>query len=94
FIFFGLIIKAICMLINKVFELPLLKQVNKALGLLLGMVCGIFCVIVLSVCLQIGSKVVYNDEYKSFVDNSYIVQFIVSNEQTVKEVASQQKSEG
>lgn len=96
FMVFRMLMTAVCWLINKFFELPLLKQVNKLLGILLGTFSGLVCVVILSMCLQVSANVVYNDKYVDAVNKSAIVKAVSSCESiiaNVEIVAVQQNSE-
>lgn len=80
FILLYLALKWLSGLINRIFKLPVLKQANKLLGAVLGACCSIVIIAVISVSLQISSHVVYNANYVSAIDNSRIVQLVLSNE--------------
>lgn len=67
-------------LIDKIFKIPVLKQANQILGGLLGAICGGIIVVILCFVLQISSHVVYNAEYVNAVENSKIVQLVLSDE--------------
>ncbi len=67
-------------LINKIFKIPVLKQANKLLGGLLGAFCAGIVVIIMCFALQISSHVVYNAKYVNAVENSVIVQTVLSDE--------------
>lgn len=67
-------------LVNKFFKIPVLKQANKLLGGLLGALCGGIVVVVLCFALQISSHVVYNAKFVNAVENSVIVQAVLSDE--------------
>ncbi len=71
-------------IINKFFKLPVLKQANKLLGGLLGALCGAIVVIILSFTLQIASHVVYKAEFVNAVENSVIVQTVLSDEKVLE----------
>ncbi len=71
-------------LVNKIFKVPVLKQANKLLGGLLGVLCGGIVVIVLCFVLQISSNVVYNAKYVNAVENSVIVQAVLSDEKVAE----------
>ena len=76
----SVVLNALVMLVNKFFRIPVLKQANQLLGGLLGALCGAIIVIVLSFTLQISSHVVFSDDYKGAIENSKIVQFVLSDE--------------
>lgn len=80
FVVLSVILNALVVLVNKFFRIPVLKQANQLLGGLLGALCGAIIVIVLSFTLQISSHVVFNDDYKAAIENSKIVQFVLSDE--------------
>jgi uncharacterized membrane protein required for colicin V production len=86
FIILSILLKWIISLINKVFKLPVLKQANKILGGVLGACCGAIAIIVLCVCLQISSHVVYNSKYVNAVDSSKIVQIVLSDEKIASNI--------
>lgn len=67
-------------LVNKFFKIPVLKQANKLLGGLLGALCGGIVVIILCFVLQVSSHVVYNAQFVNAVENSVIVQTVLSDE--------------
>ena len=71
-------------LINKFFKIPVLKQANQILGGLLGAICGGIIVVILCFVLQISSHVVYNAEYVNAVENSKIVQLVLSDEKVAE----------
>lgn len=71
-------------LVNKFFKLPVLKQANKLLGGLLGALCGGIIVIILCFALQIASHVVYKAEFVNAVENSMIVQTVLSDEKVLE----------
>lgn len=79
FAFFYVVLKWLVSLINKIFKVPVLKQANKLLGGLLGAVCGLMIVGVISVALQISAHVVYKSDFSRLVENSQIVQFVLSD---------------
>lgn len=96
FAVFRMLMSAVCWLICRFFELPVLKQVNKLLGVVLGMLSGLVCVAILSMCLQVGANVVYNDNYVDAVNKSVIVKAVSSCESVIANVeivAVQQNSE-
>ena len=86
FIVVSCLIKWIISLVDKFFKLPVLKQANKLLGGILGAGCGIIVVIVLCVCLQVSSHVVYNSKYINAVDSSKIVQTVLSDEKITESI--------
>lgn len=75
-------------LINKFFKIPVLKQANQILGGLLGAICGGIIVVILCFVLQISSHVVYNAEYVNAVENSKIVQLVLSDEKVAEGINS------
>lgn len=88
FAVFGIVLRLVIRLINRIFKLPLLKQINKLLGLVTGLLCGTLITVVLCVCLQIGSNVIYSEQFKTAVDNSRIVQLVISNETVFENMAN------
>lgn len=80
FLVFGFLLDRLADIINGAFKLPVLKQANRLLGGVLGAVCGAIAVIILCVALQISSHVVYNSKYINTVENSVIVQTVLSDE--------------
>ncbi|MDD6276303.1 MAG: CvpA family protein [Clostridia bacterium] len=80
FVLLYFVLKWLANVINRVFKLPVLKQANKLLGAILGACCAMVIVSVISVALQVSSHVVYNANYVSAIDNSNIVQLVLSNE--------------
>ncbi len=71
-------------IVNKFFKIPVLKQANKLLGGLLGALCGLMVVIVLCYALQIASHVVYKADFVNAVENSMIVQTVLSDEKVIE----------
>ncbi|MBQ7549561.1 MAG: CvpA family protein [Clostridia bacterium] len=80
FIVFWIVLRLIILLIDKLFKLPVLKQANKILGGVFGALCGAMVVMLLCVCLRASSHIVYSPRYKNAIDNSRVVQFVISNE--------------
>lgn len=80
FLLISIVLKWITSVINKLFKIPVLKQANKVLGGIFGAVNGLIVVIILSVCLQISSHMVYNARYLNAVRNSVIVQTVLPDE--------------
>lgn len=86
FLFFSFVLHLLALIIDKIFKLPVLKQANKLLGGVLGAVCGAIAVLVLCVALQISSHVVYNTKYINLVENSVIVQTVLSDEKVLSHI--------
>lgn len=86
FLLFSFILNFVASLIEKIFKLPVLKQANKLLGGVLGAVCGAIAVVVLCIALQVSSHVVYNAKYVSLVENSVIVQTVLSDEKVLSNI--------
>lgn len=84
FVVLSVLLNWVVALINKFFKLPVLKQANKLLGGLLGALCGGIIVIILCFTLQIASHVVYKAEFVNAVENSMIVQTVLSDEKVVE----------
>lgn len=80
FVVLSALLNFLVSLINKFFKIPVLKQANQLLGALIGAVCGGIIVVILCFILQISSHVVYNAEYVNAVENSKIVQLVLSDE--------------
>lgn len=78
FLLLIVVLRWVTTLINKLFKIPVLKQANKILGGVFGAVNGLIVVIILSVCLQISSHMVYNANYLNAVRSSVIVQTVIS----------------
>ena len=74
-----ILLKWIIAVIDKIFKLPVLKQVNVLLGIAVGMICAAAAVIIICMLLRISSDVVYNSEYVSAIEHSRIVKFIADN---------------
>ncbi len=72
FILLNIVFGVIIFAIDKIFELPVLKTVNKALGFLLGAVCGL---IVIAVSIALIRFVYMFDfpEFRKAVDSSVII---------------------
>lgn len=86
FLLFGFLLNRLADLINKVFKLPVLKQANRILGGVLGALCGAIVVFVLCLALQVSSHVVYNSKYVNSVENSVIVQTVLSDEKVTSNI--------
>ncbi len=84
FVVLSFLLNFLVSLINKVFKIPVLKQANQLLGALLGAVCGGIIVVILCFALQISSHVVYNAEYVNAVENSKIVQLVLSDDKVAE----------
>lgn len=80
FLVFYYIANLIVDLIGKVLKVPVLKQANKLLGGLLGAVSAGFIIVILCIALQISTHVLYNSKYSDLVENSVIVQTVLSDE--------------
>jgi uncharacterized membrane protein required for colicin V production len=80
FVVLSVLLTVAVSLINKIFKIPVLKQANQILGGLIGAICGGIIVVILCFVLQISSHVVYNAEYVNAVENSKIVQLVLSDE--------------
>ena len=87
-------LNALVVLVNKFFKIPVLKQANKLLGGLLGALCGGIIVIVLCFAFQITSHVMYKTDFAQAVENSKIVQFVLSDEKVNEGIASFKIMEG
>jgi len=87
-------LNALVVLVNKFFKIPVLKQANKLLGGLLGALCGGIIVIVLCFAFQITSHVMYKTDFAQAVENSKIVQFVLSDEKVNEGIASFKITEG
>ena len=86
FVVLYFVFSKIAKLINNLFKIPVLKQANKVIGGVMGALSGIIVVIVLSFVLQISSHVVYNSKYVSMVENSRIVQTVLSDEKVLSNI--------
>ena len=86
FLLFSFVLNVLASLIDKIFKLPVLKQANRLLGGLLGAICGAIAVIVLCIALQVSSHVAYNSKYVSLVENSVIVQTVLSDEKILSNI--------
>lgn len=84
FVVVSVLLNFLVSLINKFFKIPVLKQANQILGGLLGAICGGIIVVILCFVLQISSHVVYNAEYVNAVENSKIVQLVLSGEKVAE----------
>lgn len=84
FVVLSFLLNFLVSLINRVFKIPVLKQANQLLGALLGAVCGGIIVVILCFVLQISSHVVYNAEYVNAVENSKIVQLVLSDDKVAE----------
>lgn len=84
FVVLSALLNFLVSLINKVFKIPVLKQANQLLGALIGAVCGGIIVVILCFALQISSHVVYNAEYVNAVENSKIVQLVLSDDKVAE----------
>lgn len=84
FVVLSALLNFVVHLIDKFFKIPVLKQANQILGGLLGAVCGGIIVVILCFVLQISSHVVYNAEYVNTVENSKIVQLVLSDEKVAE----------
>jgi uncharacterized membrane protein required for colicin V production len=84
FVILSALLNFLVSLINKVFKIPVLKQANQILGGLIGAICGGIIVVILCFVLQISSNVVYNAEYVEAVENSKIVQLVLSDEKVAE----------
>lgn len=84
FVIVSALLNFVVTLINKVFKIPVLKQANQILGGVIGAICGGIIVIILCFALQISSHVVYNAEYVNAVENSKIVQLVLSDEKVAE----------
>ena len=84
FVVLSFLLNFLVSLINKVFKIPVLKQANQLLGALIGAVCGGIIVVILCFVLQISSHVVYNAEYVNAVENSKIVQLVLSDDKVAE----------
>lgn len=89
FLILSVVLNWIAALIDKVFKLPVLKQANKLLGGIFGAVNGAIIVLVLCIALQISSHVVYNSKYIGMVENSVIVQTVLSDEKIAGHIEAQ-----
>ncbi len=74
------LLKWLIHIIDKFFKIPVLKQVNGVLGLIVGMICGLFAIIIICMLLQLSVNVVYNSDYVVAIESSRIVSFVVNNE--------------
>lgn len=84
FVVVSFLLNFLVSLINKFFKIPVLKQANQIFGGLLGAICGGIIVVILCFVLQISSHVVYNAEYVNAVENSKIVQLVLSDEKVAE----------
>ena len=75
-------------LINKIFKIPVLKQANRILGGLLGALVGGIIVVILCFALQISAHVVHKSDFADAVENSKIVQFVLSDEKVEEQIES------
>ena len=80
FVVLSVLLNVAVSLIDNIFKIPVLKQANQILGGLIGAICGGIIVVILCFVLQISSHVVYNAEYVNAVENSKIVQLVLSDE--------------
>ncbi len=94
FVIVSAALNALVVLVNKFFKIPVLKQANKLLGGLLGALCGGIIVIVLCFAFQITSHVMYKTDFAQAVENSKIVQFVLSDEKVNEGIASFKITEG
>ena len=94
FVIVSAALNALVMLVNKFFKIPVLKQANKLLGGLLGALCGGIIVVVLCFAFQITSHVMYKTDFAQAVENSKIVQFVLSDEKVNEGIASFKITEG
>lgn len=84
FVVLSFLLNWVVSIINRFFKLPVLKQANKILGGLLGALCGGIVVVILCFTLQIASHVVYKAEFVNAVENSIIVQTVLSDEKVLE----------
>lgn len=94
FVLISVVLNALVALINKFFKIPVLKQANQILGGLLGAVVGGIIVIVLCFAFQITSHVMYKTDFADAVENSQIVQFVLSDDKVNEGIASFKITEG
>lgn len=86
FVVIYFVLSRIVKLIDAICKIPVLKQANKLLGGMLGAFSGLIVVIVLSFVLQISSHVVYNSKYVNLVENSKIVQTVISDDKILSNI--------
>lgn len=94
FIVVSAALNALLGLINKFFRVPVLKQANQILGGLLGALAGGIIVVVLCFAFQITSHVMYKTEFAEAVENSRIVQLVLSDDKVNEGIASFKITEG
>ncbi|MBR6531847.1 MAG: CvpA family protein [Clostridia bacterium] len=75
-------------LVNKFFKIPVLKQANKLLGGLLGALCGLMVVYVACYAMQFLSHIIYNAQFVNAVENSTIVQLVLSDEKVLEGISA------
>lgn len=86
FVVIYFVLRLVSSVISKIFKIPVLKQANKLIGGILGAFSGLIVVIILSLVLQLSSHVVYNAKYVNAVQNSVIVQTILSEEKVMSNI--------
>ena len=88
FVVLSVLLNWVVALVNKFFKIPVLKQANKLLGGLLGALCGVMVVIVLCYALQFASHIIYNAQFVNAIENSKIVQLVLSDEKVLEGIAA------
>ncbi|MBP3938151.1 MAG: CvpA family protein [Clostridia bacterium] len=88
FVVLSALLNGLVVLINKIFKIPVLKQANQILGGLLGALCGGIIVIVLCFVLQITANIAKNSDIADMVEDSKIVQLVLSDEKVEEQIKS------
>lgn len=68
-----LVLKVVTMLLNKLTELPAVKQANELFGLLFGAVKGVIVVAVICFILELIAGLIGNEDFSALVENSKAV---------------------
>lgn len=88
FVVLSVILNWAVSLVNKFFKIPVLKQANKLLGGLLGALCGLMVVYVACYAMQFLSHIIYNAQFVNAVENSTIVQLVLSDEKVLEGITA------
>ncbi len=73
FVLAVLLLKLLTLLLDKLTELPALKQANELFGLIFGAVKGVIVVIVTCFALELLAGLIGNDSFSAIVENSKII---------------------
>lgn len=88
FVILSAILNGLVMLINKVFKIPVLKQANQILGGLIGALVGGILVVILCFTFQIAAHIARDSDFADMVENSKIVQLVLSDETVEEQIES------